>query len=520
VARDQGAFAAHLLGVRLADLVEAVDLGVGELLARLGLAVRLDATRLRAPLGGLDARHFERLGLELALLDLALLERQHVLHRLFLALGGDHLLARRGLGADLAPDLLRLRGELGLLDLLLLEVERVLHLLAGEFLCEQALHAPAVVGGEVDLADLHVAQDDAVGREARLQLVLDRGLDLAALGREDLAHRVAREHLVDDALRRRLDDLGADVVGQALGEHPDLERIDRVANRQVGAEREPLDRLQRRRPVGAAHLRRAPALVAQRKDAHALQAGKDEDAALVPLADGAGDVVDADADLAAADALDGRVQHECHRRQHRDRADRERQRRSAQVEPALRADGDGLVAAFVRLDVAARRSLATPREARADRIEPGLHSLLPHDPSPRRGTIRRGEVTVAAERAAAMKESRRRGGSAMKTRRSCRRACRSSPWAVLAARGARRGDAVEQHFHLADLVGEEEDEARVEVGALGLRKAVVGGDPGLVETVGIGDVRLGLHAVAPSERARRSAASIASGAADASCAAT
>jgi hypothetical protein len=66
-------------------------------------------------------------------------------------------------GADLAADLLGLRLQLGLLDLLFLEVERVLHLLAGELLGEQRLHSPAVVGRQVDLADLARAQDDAVG---------------------------------------------------------------------------------------------------------------------------------------------------------------------------------------------------------------------------------------------------------------------------------------------------------------------------------------------------------------------
>ena len=63
--------------------------------ARVGLAAGLDAPRLRLRLGLLQPRHLRRLGLEPALLDLLLLERQHVLHRLFLRLGGDDLLLRR-----------------------------------------------------------------------------------------------------------------------------------------------------------------------------------------------------------------------------------------------------------------------------------------------------------------------------------------------------------------------------------------------------------------------------------------
>ncbi len=272
-------------------------------------------------------------------------------------------------------------------DLLRLQIKRVLHLLAGKLLGEQALHAVPIVGRQVDLADLDVAQNDAVGRQPRLQLGLDRLLDFGPLGREDLAHRVTREHLVDHALRGRLDDLGADVVRQALGERGNLERIDRVAHRQVGAEREAFDRLQRRGPVGAAHLRRTPALVAQRKDAHLLQAGKDEDAALVPFAPRAREVIDATADLATADALHGRMGHHGHRRRHGDRDDHDWHRRAAQIEATVIGDDDCLVAALVVVRVVARRALAAPRQARANRIEPDLETLLPHDLSPHRGTI-------------------------------------------------------------------------------------------------------------------------------------
>ena len=86
----------------LADLLHAVGLGVGQLLPRIGLAAGLDAARLRVAFGDLDARRLLGLGLELALLDLPLLERQHVLHRFFLRLGRDDLFARGRLGAALS----------------------------------------------------------------------------------------------------------------------------------------------------------------------------------------------------------------------------------------------------------------------------------------------------------------------------------------------------------------------------------------------------------------------------------
>jgi hypothetical protein len=44
-------FALHLRGVDLADALQAVGLGVGELLARLGFAGRLDPARLRRAFG-------------------------------------------------------------------------------------------------------------------------------------------------------------------------------------------------------------------------------------------------------------------------------------------------------------------------------------------------------------------------------------------------------------------------------------------------------------------------------------
>ena len=70
------------------------------------------------------------------------------------------------LGRLLAPDLVRVGLELGLLDLLLLELERVAHLLGRELLGEQRLEPVLVLVGQIDVPDEHVAQHDAVGRAA------------------------------------------------------------------------------------------------------------------------------------------------------------------------------------------------------------------------------------------------------------------------------------------------------------------------------------------------------------------
>ena len=99
-----------------------------------------------------------------------------------------------------------------------------------------------------------------------------------------------------------------------------------------------------------------------------------------------------------------------------------------------------------------------------------------------------------------MKDSRSGCGDAMKSRRSRRSGCRSSLQPP--ARRA-RGDAVEQHLQIAELIGEQQHEARVEVCALALREPLVGRHPCLVERVGVGDAWLALHRGSSSASARR-----------------
>src|SRR5262249_4215793 len=84
MAGANGALERHVLSVRLAPSFQAVCLGIGELLARFGFARRLDTARLGGTLRASDASRLLGLGFEAALLDLAFLERQHVLHRFFL----------------------------------------------------------------------------------------------------------------------------------------------------------------------------------------------------------------------------------------------------------------------------------------------------------------------------------------------------------------------------------------------------------------------------------------------------
>ena len=89
------------------------------------------------------------------------------------------------------------------------------------------------------------------GEQRRLELVLDLLLDLGALRREDLAHRVLRERAMQHAVDRRLDELAPDVGRQLLGDGDDVRRIERIAHRHVDADAEALDRLERRAPLGA-----------------------------------------------------------------------------------------------------------------------------------------------------------------------------------------------------------------------------------------------------------------------------
>ena len=112
---DQGAIAFELDARDLADLVHAIDLGVGQLAG---------ATRPRpwprsgapapSPSACRHARDLFRIGLELALFDLLLLERNDMLHRLFLGLRRDDLFVCRRLGGLLPAHLFGLALQLGL----------------------------------------------------------------------------------------------------------------------------------------------------------------------------------------------------------------------------------------------------------------------------------------------------------------------------------------------------------------------------------------------------------------------
>ncbi len=246
-----------------------------------------------------------RLGLELALLDLALLEGEDVLHRFLLPLGGDHLLPRGRLGELLAARLLGLAVERHLFHALVFQLQRVAHLLARELLGQELVHAATVFGGQVDITDEHVTQGDAVRAQAGLQLFFYRLLDLDALGREDLAHGVAREHLVNDAGDGGLHDLRIDVLGQLRRHLAQARRIDRIAHREIHAERKPLEGLQRGGPRRLGDVRGPIGLVANGVDAHFVQERNHDHAAVAPLRGLAGKAVFPHARFAVADGSHG-----------------------------------------------------------------------------------------------------------------------------------------------------------------------------------------------------------------------
>jgi len=84
VAGHQRAFALHLLGVGLPDGLQSECFSSREALAGICLAAGFDPASLRVALRAPHVGDAIGLGLELPLLDLALLEGQHVLHRLVL----------------------------------------------------------------------------------------------------------------------------------------------------------------------------------------------------------------------------------------------------------------------------------------------------------------------------------------------------------------------------------------------------------------------------------------------------
>ena len=264
-----------------------------------------------------------------------------MLHRLGLRPRGDDLLVAGRFGGLLAPHFFRFGDELGFLHLFGFELECVAHLFGFELFGEQFFHAGTVVGGQVDLAHLHRAQHDAVGAELGFQLGLDRLLDFSALAGENFTHGVAREDLVDDASHRRLDDIGVQVVRQVPRHRGDLGGVERVAHRQIDADRQPFDRLERRLAVGLGALRGVIDLITQHQAAHLVQPRQYPHTAFAELVHRSGELVAAHTDLAALDALHRRVVHD--RVAHDDHA-RDDERRDDDAARGRRGEGvaDGL----------------------------------------------------------------------------------------------------------------------------------------------------------------------------------
>ena len=190
-------------------------------------------------------------------------------HGFFLRLGRNDLFGAGRGGGGLALDLVGQRVQFGFAHALVLELQRVAHLGRFQLFGQQLVHAAAVLLGQLHLADLHGAQQQAVGRHPAAQFGLNRGLDFSAFGGEDLAHRVARQHFVDHALHRGLHHLRANVFGQVLGHRGDLGGVQRIAHRQVDAEGQAFHRLK-----GRLSRLRAVDLVAQRELANFVQAGQ------------------------------------------------------------------------------------------------------------------------------------------------------------------------------------------------------------------------------------------------------
>ena len=307
---DERRVARHLRVVGLAGHLDPVGVGVGELPARIDLGDGLDLARLGLPLGVLHPLHLARLGLEAALLDLLLLERQDVLHRLLARLGGDDLLGGGGLGGLLAGDLGGVGLQLRLLHLLLLELQRVVHLLGRQLLGEHPFQARAVLRRQIDVPEVERAHGDPVLAEEIAELGLDVVLNLDPLVGEDLAHRVPRQRVVEHAVDHRLDQIGADVGRKALGDladaGPDRARSGRSLPRRPTA----------LRPTGTAprpppwRSPRPVDLVAQGVAPQLVDERQHQRRPFGHHAHAAGEAVDAHADLAGRDDLNGRAKHQ------------------------------------------------------------------------------------------------------------------------------------------------------------------------------------------------------------------
>src|SRR5258707_2378793 len=180
---DQRALAFNLLRSGLPNRLQSESFGLRRPLSSICLAAGFYAARLCVASSAPDGGDALGLGLEPALLDLALLERQHVLHRFVLPARRDQLLERRSLRRLLAAHPRGFRLELGLLHPLLLELERVAHLLGGELLGEPRLPAAAVGGRPAGLAHPHVGARGAAGGPLGAHLGPDRLAGPRAVGR-------------------------------------------------------------------------------------------------------------------------------------------------------------------------------------------------------------------------------------------------------------------------------------------------------------------------------------------------
>ena len=291
---DELALAGHLRRRHLPELGHAVSLGIGQLLARRGLALGLDAAGLRSAFGQLDARLALGLGLQLPLLDLAPLEGQHMLHGFFLRPGGNHLLAGRGVGVDLAALTLGAGLQGGLAHLLLAQFEREAHLVAGQALVEQGIQATAVLRRQVHRAELQVLQHQPVGGQPLAQGLLDLALHLGALGAEQLAHGALRHLLVEDAGQLRLHQITADVFGQRPRQCRQALGVQRHPQGHFQADGQAFHRLQGLRAVVPGQPVGAQLQVAGRQQPRPVQAGQHPGRAVLQHHGGVGQGVGAD----------------------------------------------------------------------------------------------------------------------------------------------------------------------------------------------------------------------------------
>ncbi len=168
-----------------------------------------------------------------------------MLHGLLLRARCDDLFLAGRFRRGLPPHLVGLGLELLLLDLRLLELQGVTDLLGLELLGQQLLHAGPIIRRQIHLPHVDAAQHQSHGIELGLELGDQLALDVRAPLREDLAHGVPGKGGIDDSLDRWRDQVRADVVGKFLRHLREAGSIDGPANREVDADRQTLDGLER-----------------------------------------------------------------------------------------------------------------------------------------------------------------------------------------------------------------------------------------------------------------------------------